>query len=409
MNKTFSIARKVALYIFVFTCVPKSLLSQNISSRDLSHSYDLTRPIRVDHQVVGDGYESFVLFSMPMSLESAKYYKFGYFLTDDLLRDPQVFVPLGSIDKYLQADQGEKSVYGVKTATNNLSYFVLTVSDTTQSNTYHFPISVPTKSSERSPDVLIYENESSSLFVGSYMPVNTTIKLNSLLKKQEVFTIHYFDHKFDAALPPMAKPPSKPSQPFGKKSTYQVSLFQVVALREEGLYLMYSDSTRQGLTLRIQDDTFPKPSSLEDLTEAMVYLATKEEYEGIINSGSQKAQFDEFWLYNIKSPDKAKTTIRNYYKRVKEANTLFTNYKEGWKTDKGMIYIIFGLPTKVFKENNKETWIYDKTFELPHISFKFIPVNTAFSNEHYVLERSPEHKSIWFRAIELWRKGRKDF
>lgn len=409
MTKTTYITRTIAIITFVLTLVNNISLAQNIAGYDLSYNYDLSRPIRITHQVIGNGYESFILYSLPMNLAAAQYYKFGYFLTDDLLKDPRVFVPLGNIDKYLQADQANKSVYGIKTATDNLGYFVLTISDTSQANTYHFPIAVPTKSSELSPDVLIYENEINSLFVGSYLPVNSAIKLNSLLKNHDAFTIHYYDHEFEPALPPMTKPATHHESGFSPDTTYQIAQFQVLNLQKKGLYLIFSDSTKRGLSLRIQDVNFPKPSSLNQLTEALVYLTTVEEYDEIKTSNSQKAQFDEFWLYNIKSPDRAKRTIRNYYKRVREANILFTNYKEGWKTDKGMVYIIFGPPSKVFKVNSKETWIYNKTFELPRISFAFIPVNTAFSAEHYVLERSPAHKSSWFRAIELWRKGRKEF
>jgi hypothetical protein len=32
---------------------------------------------------------------------------------------------------------------------------------------------------------------------------------------------------------------------------------------------------------------------------------------------------------------------------VRQANRLFTNYKEGWKTDTGMYYILYGRPSSV--------------------------------------------------------------
>ena len=40
---------------------------------------------------------------------------------------------------------------------------------------------------------------------------------------------------------------------------------------------------------------------------------------------------------------KAKSLIAIYYNRIQNANLHFTTFKEGWKTDRGMIYVVFGL------------------------------------------------------------------
>jgi hypothetical protein len=101
--------------------------------------------------------------------------------------------------------------------------------------------------------------------------------------------------------------------------------------------------------------------------------------------------------------------VRMYYDRVEAANYLFTNFEEGWKSDMGLIYIIYGPPTRVFIKESGIMWIYNKTFELPRVSFFFNHVNTAFTDKHYVLERKLEFQNLWFRTIDLWRSGKKDF
>ncbi|CUS97606.1 GWxTD domain-containing protein [Candidatus Kryptonium thompsonii] len=56
--------------------------------------------------------------------------------------------------------------------------------------------------------------------------------------------------------------------------------------------------------------------------------------------------------------------MEEYYSRVKYANEHFGHYLEGWKTDMGMVYIIFGPPSSVdrhpFDINAKpyEIWYY---------------------------------------------------
>ena len=126
-------------------------------------------------------------------------------------------------------------------------------------------------------------------------------------------------------------------------------------------------------------------------------------------SFNKKELFEQFWLNITKSESKAKRGVKEYYKRVRETNTMFTTYKEGWKTDMGMIYIVLGPPSKVFLKNDGIMWIYNKSYELPRIAFFFTQINTAFSENHYVLVRKAEYQNLWFRTISLWRSGRKEF
>jgi GWxTD domain-containing protein len=57
---------------------------------------------------------------------------------------------------------------------------------------------------------------------------------------------------------------------------------------------------------------------------------------------------------------KARRTIRAYYRRVTQANMLFTSYKEGWKTDMGMVISSFGKPDQINKTKDKEVWTIHK-------------------------------------------------
>ena len=69
-----------------------------------------------------------------------------------------------------------------------------------------------------------------------------------------------------------------------------------------------------------------------------------EKLMAISDPKQQKLAVDRFWLSNIKNTNKAIQIIELFYERVEEANKQFSNYKEGWKTDMGMMYILFGPP-----------------------------------------------------------------
>lgn len=96
--------------------------------------------------------------------------------------------------------------------------------------------------------------------------------------------------------------------------------------------------------------------------------------------------------------------MRNYFNNVEMANLHFTSYKEGWKTDRGMLFIVLGLPTAVYKFTDREVWEY-KTL-VYDMSFTFIRSPTVFDPENYVLIRDKKYQLEWYEIVDLWRKAR---
>lgn len=109
-------------------------------------------------------------------------------------------------------------------------------------------------------------------------------------------------------------------------------------------------------------------SDLDKAIEQIIYIAKPEELNYIksaSNDAEKEKRFLEFWRKKDPTPG----TLRNelmeeYYGRVKYANEHFGHYIEGWKTDMGMVYIIFGPPSSVdrhpFDIDSKpyEIWYY---------------------------------------------------
>lgn len=100
--------------------------------------------------------------------------------------------------------------------------------------------------------------------------------------------------------------------------------------------------------------------------------------------------------------DRAKTFMRNYFRRVELANNYFTSYKQGWKTDKGMIYLIYGLPDEVSINDGTETWYY----KTARSRFTFVKRGSVYDPQNYVLLRHKRFAESWFSTIDLWRKSR---
>lgn len=113
------------------------------------------------------------------------------------------------------------------------------------------------------------------------------------------------------------------------------------------------------------------PISISDLDLAikqMRYIAKEQEYDKIESAVSDEAKrtlFDEFWRKRDPDPaTKRNEYMEEYYSRVEYANKNFSHYQAGWKTDMGMVFILFGSPNNVerhpFDIDSKpyEIWSY---------------------------------------------------
>lgn len=115
-----------------------------------------------------------------------------------------------------------------------------------------------------------------------------------------------------------------------------------------------------------------RPRSLTDwdiTTDALRYIATPAEMDKILSGSSEDGlrAFKTFW--RKRDPDT--TSVYNpvmveYYRRVDEAIRRFSTVKErdGYKTDRGRIYILNGPPTKIDRsvlpgQPSREIWTYD--------------------------------------------------
>jgi len=175
----------------------------------------------------------------------------------------------------------------------------------------------------------------------------------------------------------------------------------------EGLYLIQTDTVQKGgLLLMNFGDVFPGENRTEQLVQPIQYLTNSNEYQRLSTEEVPKKMLDNFWLATTGSTDKARMLIRVFYTRMSYANRYFTDYKEGWKTDRGMIYLIYGLPTIINKGSDSETWEYTRKQQANPLTFVFEKKPSPYSNDYYVLRRGDAQPTYWRQATESWRKGK---
>lgn len=218
----------------------------------------------------------------------------------------------------------------------------------------------------------------------------------------------YYNRDFPLAAPPFSFD-SRQSFNYQSDSIFEINVDDTDGLKlpEEGIYHFQIDTNkREGLTLYRYSWTFPLVTTPTQMLESVRYITSRREYDEMKSSTVFRKSIDEFWISKGGNPEKTRMLIRKYYSRVQEANMLFTSFVEGWRTDRGMIYIIFGVPNTVYRSSSTETWIYGTPSSTLALNFMFTRVNNPFSDNDLVLSRSPVYESSWYRTVETWRQGR---
>jgi GWxTD domain-containing protein len=181
----------------------------------------------------------------------------------------------------------------------------------------------------------------------------------------------------------------------------------IFKLRYKGMYQFQVDtSTTEGLTLLNLGGDYPRVNRISQLVGPLAYLTTSDEMNEIQSSVNKKIAVDNFWLKVVGNTETARELIRIYYNRVYLANYYFTSEREGWKSDRGMIYIIYGLPTTIEKTATREIWKYYNKQRTGPINFVFRKQEIPFTNNYYVLDRNESININWREAVESWRSGK---
>ena len=161
-----------------------------------------------------------------------------------------------------------------------------------------------------------------------------------------------------------------------------------------------------GLSVLVLGQEYPAIRTVSSMVRPLRYITTKQEYSTIEFSGDKKKDIDAFWYNMAGNTERAREIIKTYYSRVDLSNRFFTSDREGWRTDRGIVYVIYGPPNTVTKTINGESWIYNEKINLMSVEFNFHKVQNPFTDNDYSLSRSGGYKSSWYRAIDNWRQGR---
>ncbi|NND94484.1 MAG: GWxTD domain-containing protein [Flavobacteriales bacterium] len=204
----------------------------------------------------------------------------------------------------------------------------------------------------------------------------------------------------------LAPPPfsinSTPSPTFKLLDEYDVDYNGGVSIPcpQADMIEFEQESLNALLQIPVFQINYPYITQHLDMIEALKYITTSNEYKAMIQSDDLRNAVEEFWIDCAGSKERARVLIGQYYSRVEEANKFFTETKEGWKTDRGLINIVYGPPSRVMRYPDREIWYYgtdnsDNTLKI-----------TFFKNNGYTMDRSLDYRQSWYLTVDSWRNGR---
>lgn len=310
---------------------------------------------------------------------------------------------------------------------------------------YNLPLSVQ-KGMEYMAEIKILDRLRMQV-IQSFVPFNTNsdfnrysfrvqghfmknLLFNPVLKENEYVNIVYTKSPIDSLFISYYKPiegvPDPPSLLLPEKTiNYEPDTVMALAYSDdlpvafpvEGVYQCSVDrNVPEGFTFFNFGTSYPETNTPEAMIEPLGYLASADEMAVMRSSTKPKVSLDEFWINCGGNVEKSRELIRIYYTRVLYSNYYFTSFKEGWRTERGMVYIIYGPPDKVYKTSDGEMWGYRKPevrslwggryrVKEDYLFFTFRSRNSLYSDNDFYISRTETLVTQWDQAVASWRKG----
>jgi GWxTD domain-containing protein len=388
--------RAVNLFLITAFLVTAVLTQgQQLNTINYNYLYASGQEFELDWKIINDGNEITIHYRLELNDTTKRIFDF------DILWDARPSLadkegtPLSNVMPAITSDWVKSGMVKVdRSLAGQHAVARVIYSEQKRMRVFHKRIPV-----RRTPYVETGDFPLTQKFVKKQQPIS----LRAFSPDSTIVVFHY-PESFPAASPPFATKQGRVAPIIRSDSVWTIHPASTLTVKENGLYLLQQDTTPlDGVAFRVEDD-YPKLGTLQSLVGPLIYVCTAQEYDKLKAAGNDKAQFDKIILGITGSAERARNFMRTYFRNVELANRYFTSYKEGWKTDRGMIYIIYDLPQVVYLLGDREVWEYNNTNFIGRFTFTKSP--TIFDPENFVLIREESYRDTWYALIDLWRKAR---
>ena len=397
-----------------FICLTACSSVKPVSEYNLAHLYSQNPTVRVQFSVAASSEEIRVFcqldFPYPEAAASQpafwQKYRIRYeirpgFESSRLLRRDSI----GS-EQYIRGS-GSRPVFQITLPLKGeqpACVLLLSIGLRNSSEEVVFPFYIPAGDPAEMPGFALFRGKGKIPVAGNMARAGDTLSIRSLDFRKNKLKVDFCPFSPSVAMPPMASVPVLDST---DEAMFPVAIKpdEELIFREAGFYRVQDPEGTSGFSFLLGAEDFPSLTRAEELAGPMIYISTRDERKSLFESDNPKLAIDQFWLKITPQKDRARELIKKYFVNAENANRLFSNFKEGWKTDRGMVLLIFGPPLQVFQSRDTEIWVYDKSQGPENAVFYFFRRPAGNLADIWELRRQGDYDKIWYGVVDLWRKG----
>lgn len=400
--------KRLALISLLLIFALKLSAQSRMSSAEISYLYNEKNEFLVQHRVASEGnkvkvYLKFILNSGNVRISD---YKLSYDVRSSYIDEKEVNSSV-VIDSANVIDVAFRQyVYAFEF--DKLDSDALLVIDVyNMARDKHYNSDIPLVIKDWSPaPFLLFEADRDIPYFASYINKEYPVRVMSPFSTNASYELNGVTNNQPVGLPPFDDSQKEGPTEVPLDTAYGVNHGEQFEFYTEGLYKIQSqDYADHQLSIVVTDEFHPYFGNFNSLVSPLIYVSTNDEYNEMKSAEEGRGAFENFVNNSISSNERvAKDFVKYYYRRVRKSARLFTENKQGWKTDRGMVYQVFGNPSQVFRNESTELWVFpSSTGGRVRFIFDIIPENGMLK---YKLIRAKRYRENWMLAVTQWRSGR---
>ncbi|KYG83344.1 hypothetical protein AWN68_00605 [Roseivirga echinicomitans] len=381
-----------------------------MSSADVSFLYNQDHEFLIDHRLAQDGnrvkvYLRFILNSGVVKISD---YEIQYDIRNSYIDEKHVNATTRLDSSTLIATGFREFIYLFefeKTLDQNL--IVVEVNNVLRNRKFLIDIPIEKNKTTKNQPFLIFEAQRNVPYFSRFINLDQSVRLVNVFGNNGKYKIQGVVNNQAVAIPTFDDSRIKAPAKIEIDTLYSPVENEIIQFSTPGYYVI-NDSTEpsNGLGVLVTDPFYPYFGQFEKMIEPLIFITTNDEFKTMKTASDSRMGFEGFITTRISNGGRvAQDFVKYYYRRVRKSAHLFTSNKDGWKTDRGMVYQIYGNPLQVFRNEEQELWV----FAAPNggrIRFNFEIISEENNLLNYSLIRESKYKESWMDAVTSWRSGK---
>jgi GWxTD domain-containing protein len=381
-----------------------------MSSAETSYLYDMDHEFLIDHKIAAEGnrFKVFIRFRLNSGMVKISDYDISYDLRTSYIDERLINSGVKLDSANLTGTGFREFFYAFEFEKDEDQHLlVIQIDNITKNRRYYQDILLSNKEHAGFQPFLIFDMETDLPVFNPYVSTDTPITIKNVFGANSSFSISGIENNAPIAIPPYEDLIENNRVEIPLDTVYGVKVNEEFKFHNPGFYeITANESASQVSGILVTDGYYPYYGQYSEMIMPLIYISTNQEFNMLLTAEDTRARFESFVLNTISSNTNiAQDFIKYYYRRVRKSAQLFSTSVEGWKTDRGMIYQIFGDPVQVFRNESTELWVYSlENGGRTRFIFDILP-GPAGTVEHKLI-RGKKYKDGWMSAVTRWRSGR---